>query len=614
MSETIVTPIPFGADLDKGLRKTYMETLMASGDNNAHRIDVHMFRGNAQLTLPSDASVSGYFIRYSDNATIALDGSASGSTASVTLKRACYNKPGAFAVIVKVTTSGVTNTVFYGEGTVLTSSTDTILDDENVVPSLEDLLAQIAAMERATSNANAATTAANTAASNANTKASAANTAANNANAAAAKINGMTVSAESAAAAGATVTEKNGVKHISFKLPTGATPQITFSVETGPAGSQVQLAQSGTAENPVIHLTIPRGDTGAVEGVDYYEGMPNALGKASTGTANGLSRGDHVHPMPSASDVGALPKDGTAVNASKLNGKTLTEINSDMESTYGAAMKQVTVLNSSREYSIGDTVEFNAEFPKCHAYYGRLKGNSTNIFYSVGTAGAITIISYAFPSTTTTAIRMVRMTGTPGAATRTVELIREIKFTASGTSMSNLESIEIGPIMGFRPVVTGGTGKEENLIVSNQVSAAVDTDGTAFNDGQGWIGGYRVRSSGELEASTYVAATGYIPVTAGDVIRFDIGENGNWEEASSGNCIHFADEAFAMVGAQTTQPAYYGICEQDAHRLTIEQLAENLYQFIVPEDKNICYMRMSVYGVTDGAHGADLVITRNEET
>ena len=82
----------------------------------------------------------------------------------------------------------------------------------------------------------------------------------------------------------------------------------------------MQVQQSGTPEAPHVKLTIPRGDTGAVEGIDYFAGEPSALGTASPGTANGVARGDHVHPMPTADDVGALPVEGTAADASKLGG------------------------------------------------------------------------------------------------------------------------------------------------------------------------------------------------------------------------------------------------------------------------------------------------------
>lgn len=147
----IVKPIPHTVDLNEPVKKTYIDTLLATEDNLAHRFDITLIQG-----VPSDAAVTAYFIRYSDNVTVPIkNGAVNGNVASVTLSKVCYNKPGQFAIIIKVTADGVTNTVFYGEGTIFASTTDIIVDEENVIPSLADLLAQIAAMETATANAKA---------------------------------------------------------------------------------------------------------------------------------------------------------------------------------------------------------------------------------------------------------------------------------------------------------------------------------------------------------------------------------------------------------------------------------------------------------------------------
>ena len=133
-----------------------------------------------------------------------------------------------------------------------------------------------------------------------------------------AEINATALSAESQPTV--EVTETDGKRVISFGIPAGKTPNITFKVTTGEPGTQVQIQQSGTSEAPVIELTIPRGDTGAVEGIDYYTGNPSALGAASPGTTDAVARGDHAHPVPTAKEVGALSANGTAANAAKLGG------------------------------------------------------------------------------------------------------------------------------------------------------------------------------------------------------------------------------------------------------------------------------------------------------
>lgn len=286
MDDKIMIPVSVRADLNQGIKKTYLDQVFSTNDDSAHRIDVQLLRGNEQAIPTESATVVGYFIRYSDNATISLTGSLDGNVASVTMKKSCYNRPGAFALIVKVQDGDSISTVFYGEGTVYVSSTDTIVDEENVIPSLDDLLAQIAVMETATQAANDAAAQAISSAANADT-------ATDSANRAAAAIDGMTVSAESTTSPSVSVSDVDGVKHVKFGL---VTPNITFVVATGAEGTDVLVEQSGTAEAPTVKLTIPRGNTGSVDSMPYYTGTPVVAGTPSAGTSEYVARGDHAHP------------------------------------------------------------------------------------------------------------------------------------------------------------------------------------------------------------------------------------------------------------------------------------------------------------------------------
>lgn len=46
-----------------------------------------------------------------------------------------------------------------------------------------------------------------------------------------------------------------------------------------------------------------------------YTSNPASLGTASAGSSSNYSRGDHVHPMPTAADIGALPDSTTIPSA-----------------------------------------------------------------------------------------------------------------------------------------------------------------------------------------------------------------------------------------------------------------------------------------------------------
>lgn len=150
--------------------------LMLTGDNLAHTWRVRVFDGGEAVAL-TGATVTGYFVR-TDGNTVAVQGSVEGSTAIVTLAQACYAFEGDLKGVMRLTLGGKTVTLSVLTLMVRKVLTDGIIDPGNVIPSLEDLLAQIEAMETATAAANTAAGAANTAAAAATSAASAANTAA----------------------------------------------------------------------------------------------------------------------------------------------------------------------------------------------------------------------------------------------------------------------------------------------------------------------------------------------------------------------------------------------------------------------------------------------------
>ena len=329
-------------DVDAEIQMTPLKSLYASNDKDAHTFELSLYRGAQEMDL-SGASAQGYFIR-ADGYTVPITGAISGNVVTLTLSESCYYVVGNFNLIIKVSIGESRKSVFWGNGYVVRSMTDAIVDEENVIPSLDELLAQIASAEAAakaantaatnannatkaaqtaTTNANAATKAANTAATNANNATKAAQTATTNANAAtkaantaAGKIDNMTVQAsglEAGAAPTADLSLVDGHYNLSFAIPkgdkgntgaTGATPDIMVKVVTGEAGTQASVAQSGTAENPVITLTIPRGDTGSID--NLAENVALEIAKYNFGQPyNLLDNSDFVHPVAQAGVNGA---------------------------------------------------------------------------------------------------------------------------------------------------------------------------------------------------------------------------------------------------------------------------------------------------------------------
>lgn len=352
-------------DVDAEIQMTPLKSLYASGDKDAHIFELSLYRGAEEVDL-SGASAQSYFIR-ADGYTVPIEGEISGNIVTLTLSEGCYYVVGNFNLIIKVSIGESRKSVFWGNGYVVRSMTDAIVDEENVIPSLDELLAQIAAAESAAKAANQAASAANSAATSAaqaasaaDTNASAANSAAKAATAAASaassaatKIDDMTITATGLAAGAAPtveLTEVGGHYNIALGLPkgdkgdTGATPQITVQVKTGEPGTAASVKQTGTAEAPVIELTIPRGDTGNIGSLTINGKTPDSAGKVELTAADVGARADDW--MPTAADVGALSgTDATLTQAGKAADaeKTGTEL-SQLKNNVNTKVNQSDVL------------------------------------------------------------------------------------------------------------------------------------------------------------------------------------------------------------------------------------------------------------------------------
>lgn len=233
----------------------------------------------------------------------------SGGTVKAVLPRDAANIPGPVGCVIRVTRDGASVAVARMAVMAVDLTGDDILDEGKRIPSLDEIAASIARCDAAAEKAESAATsvgdalkhvasaieAANGAANDAKNAAgqatdgaSAAKAAATTATEAATKIDGMTITATGLAAGAAPtaeLTEVDGHYNIVLGLPKGdkgapgATPQITVQVKTGEPGTAASVKQTGTAEAPVIELTIPRGDTGSIGSLTINGKAPDAAGK-----------------------------------------------------------------------------------------------------------------------------------------------------------------------------------------------------------------------------------------------------------------------------------------------------------------------------------------------
>lgn len=145
-----------------GTKNNTPTTLMLPGDNKGHVWTIPMLSQGMPADITETVTANGYFQR-ADGNVVLCPGTVTGNVVTVTLLQACYAIEGNMLGVVRVTnaTTGMITTLCEANFRVSKALNGEIIDPGEVIPDIDNLLAQIAAME-------AATAAANTAASNAN--------------------------------------------------------------------------------------------------------------------------------------------------------------------------------------------------------------------------------------------------------------------------------------------------------------------------------------------------------------------------------------------------------------------------------------------------------------
>ena len=141
-------------NLQNPLKLLKAQEPLFTGDKAAHTLSLTITDGASAFPLEG-YTLRGYFLR-SDGDTVFLTGSTASNTATLTLPESCYAVSGAFTLVVKAASKDQVRTLLAVSGNVLDSTTDSVIDPGNAIPSLSELLAQIDKMEQASARASAA--------------------------------------------------------------------------------------------------------------------------------------------------------------------------------------------------------------------------------------------------------------------------------------------------------------------------------------------------------------------------------------------------------------------------------------------------------------------------
>lgn len=134
-----------GVDLDAPIVPEGLRGDLYATEDSAHKFIISATRGSEAVAF--DGEVVATFIR-ADGGTVELDGSIEDGAVTVTLEASCYAVPGRFALTVYNAGTDDSKTAVYAcVGTVINTTTDTIIDPGSVVPDVSSIVAEYETMQ-----------------------------------------------------------------------------------------------------------------------------------------------------------------------------------------------------------------------------------------------------------------------------------------------------------------------------------------------------------------------------------------------------------------------------------------------------------------------------------
>ena len=143
----------FEQDLLESVNPEYVASTCFTTDNNSVTIGVKVLRNGLAAELTGN--VVAHVIRSADGGTVTFNGSRTNNKIQATLPAACFAYPGQIAVALQLVSGSDKITLCKKIFSVVDGATGTSIDPGSVVPNIDNLLAQLAALEQATAAAEA---------------------------------------------------------------------------------------------------------------------------------------------------------------------------------------------------------------------------------------------------------------------------------------------------------------------------------------------------------------------------------------------------------------------------------------------------------------------------
>lgn len=144
----------FTQDITQKVETRHGGGLVFNGNNGSMTLGVRLYDGGEPLA-PSGA-VTGQVIRADGQTALTEAGTIEGNLVRVTLNQSCFAVDGPIVASISVTDDGVKTTVLRAAFTVALTSSGPVIDPGQVVPDVEDIVAQYDEMQRVTAEAEAA--------------------------------------------------------------------------------------------------------------------------------------------------------------------------------------------------------------------------------------------------------------------------------------------------------------------------------------------------------------------------------------------------------------------------------------------------------------------------